>query len=322
MTIYFSGTEHEFFDVASGTTSGSLTANTFNSSNSRSSMTGTSANIFKCKWTPAVNGLWLHVVILISSSAPVNTVPFITFGNSGSANKDFRIIISAIDTLSLQYSTNGSTWTNTGCNFFYTNVLTTYDIFISRTTGCKVFTNNFNTVSVSTAFPTVNSTFDTIEFGSNGTVVANYSEIIVSNLPYFNTNVHSLYPNLAGTNSAWTGTFTAVADNPSIDITNSITSNVVGQKFTSNLFDVPASVATRQIDAVVSAMSGILETASVPVGGAFLERTGGVDYTQSLLGWATGSTIKYSYQVKPLDGASSPWSFTKLNALEIGVITT
>jgi hypothetical protein len=40
------------------------------------------------------------------------------------------------------------------------------------------------------------------------------------------------------------------------------------------------------------------------------------------LGWTSGATIKFAYQVRPTDGAVTPWTMTKLNALEIGVIAT
>lgn len=330
MTILAVGDEPEFF---SNFFSGANTVHTlFKDDGQRGGIYSNATNIWFLDLPAGVSELWMRFHTTRSPSTST-TNPILTFTNTSTGKDAFRVMgTPSADTWRMTYNSVGTTYTTLADAPFPSGDGTvTHEVVLYFKRGAsgvlRLWIDDDLLIDITGTYNTVDTTWNRIRFAgvstsTTTTLSHGFGGIVVADEPLYGFIVDHLSPSAAGTYSAWTGSYTALADTtnaPQVDTSTFITTNANGQKFSAAYEDTVALDGSREVACVAIAMRGIREAGSTPTGASFLSRHAGTDYTLNNL--SLGGSDSSFTQILATDPAGGAWTESSVNAIEFGVTT-
>lgn len=334
MAVLFAANEVEAFQRVTGISQvrNRSTAASYDSTYCRGSL-GVSTNCFAAAHFDPQTEIWVHMEVYVGTMGAGATTPCIMFVDSVTGQ------------VVAQFDCDGSTSTNNleywnGASFteitpddtlaVSTKYVFDFHLRIDNVNGRFAYYRGGTLIAQVTG-DTLNTGYTAIDtlllsgFSSGATADNGYSQVIVATSPMIGCKVMTLAPTGNGTNTAWTGAFgdvsTTVIDNSAPGATPTyIYTTASGDKETYACTNMPAASKAYDPIAVVVAARGRAATGATPGALALGVYTNSTDNFQSPFTFALSQELMGGYRVmetNPVTGLN--WTFTELDALEIGV---
>ena len=282
-----------------------------------------------------VSELWTHFSLNSDQSSNNATAQIVvswglsTFGGGEQIRMVSTSTSTAANVYKFQKSTNGgAAWTDivtTPTTFSVaTKQLNRFDIRIKlhgSAGSIEFYVNEVLRMSYSGALVTQNNSMDYAFFSSDVGIFCTkcYSEIIFADASTLGYRLYSLTPTGAGAQSDFTGTFADI-DDIVPDVTDFINSDTVGHITLFALSDLSATYNKYGVVAVSALVNAAITPDSALADLQIALRTSATNYFTSNLGVTKNSQTYVKKVILELNPVTSvPWSYTEINALQLGV---
>lgn len=325
MAVIYAGSEADAFNPqTSQTYVHEATSGRFEANASRGAMlvtSGTSELI--CPLPSTYTSFWFHVC-LYQELAPGSSADYILFETTAGTEAPYKIEINSDGTWTFKrYKSGAFTTIGSTASAVLVSALGNIDIQVVK----HASTGTFNVYKDGASIFAFTGNTDTdnnvgrIHFkGVTGaTSEMNISQVIFADESTIGWKLSTLYPDGAGSNTAWTGAYTTV-DEFVYDSADYAETNATGQTSTFTAANINGAYSTYNVKGVIVAGRLSNDSGSAVADAQAALRTGGVNYFSSNLS-LTKDGNEYSKQavwsVNP--GTTASWSQSEVNALEIGM---
>lgn len=332
MAVLFAASEVEAFRRVYGVTGvrNRSTAGSFNSTFARGSLGVSQNSLVAAEFTPSTE-IWVHMEVYFGTMGAGSTTPTIYFVDNVAGQ-----VVAQFDgdgttaTNNLEYW-NGAAFTEITPDdtlAVNTKYLFDFHLKIDNVNGRFAYYRD-GTLKQEFLGDTLNSPYTAIDglvlagFGAGASTDSGFSQVIVATQSTIGMRLMTLAPTGNGTNTAWTGTFSdissTVIETGSGGLANTyIYSGASGDKETYACTDMPAASKSgfEPIAVVVAARGRTHGTG--PTALHLGVRTNSTDDFASAL--ALSAELQGAYRVLELNPVTGrQWTYTELDALEIGV---
>ncbi len=311
-----------------------LTGGAFDTNFSRSALqVRSTVSTYSVGVGATVSDLWTHFTLNTDQAANNTTAQLVVSWGLTTGGEQIRMISTSTSTVVNNYrfqrSTNGgSSWidivTSPTSFAVTTRQLNRFDIRIRLhgTTGVlEFYVNEVLRMSYSGALTTQNDSMDYVFFSSdvcNGCTKC-YSEIVFADASTLGYRLYSLTPTGPGVQSDFSGTYLDI-DDVAPDPLDFINSDTVGHVTLFALSDLATAFNRYGVVAVSAIVNAAITPDSAIADLQIALRSGSTNYFTENLGVPKDSQTfvrKVILETNPV--TSNPWSFTEINALQLGV---
>jgi hypothetical protein len=315
VTIYFMGGELSALLPSDSNTNETTLSGRFDSAFARCSTKAyTSSGYSEASWSTDLDTLYLHFEYRQGNGTGGGTVTMFELVDSG-GTAVYRARATA-SSIQLEDWT-GAAWASSGSalSLDTANGLNTFDFWYDSTTGAaKLYVGG--TLRLSVTGGTFDDDIRKVRFYGRDLVSdSNISQVVVADEPTIGFRVATYYPNGAGSDSAWTGTYTNIDEvtNSDADFINSATNGQV------STFAVTGPALTGYTVRAVSVSTRAKKGASGPANLRHAIRSAGTNYfSGSDIALDVGYTaVQTIWETDP--ATSAAWVNAAATSLQAGV---
>lgn len=300
-------------------------------------VSGTSAQTISVDIGSSVAEAWVHCAWYSASlNSGSGTGALFTWRSAANANADqMRLLSTAqagnIHRVKFQKSTNGgAAWSDivsTPATFDLPSAaLKRLDLHVKchATTGIvELYVDEVLALSFTGSTTTQNNVFDRVLFHGFGISSGDHeyvSEIIIANSSTISHRLFTMFPNASGAQSDFGGTFAEIDDIATVDNTNFINSDTTGHISLFALNDIGAGFNRYTVVATLlqAAVAISADAAITDLQMAYRHST--TNFFTSSTGYTHDSALRVFRDLRTTNPVTTlGWSFTDVNALQIGV---